>query len=234
MTSTATSEPISRRGRRLHPAPAIAGITYLAVWVVGLAIWPSNLDVASSDSQVIAAYAGHRGQAMIQSLLVHGVAAVALAVVVLTLGRTARHRGADLLSNATVVAGISAAVVSLVQCGLGLVLAGWAVPEGEARGAGLLFAAINRLDGVKMLALAAMAVSAAVLVRRTGVLHRWLGYLGVILAAALVISGIGYLLLINTLALAAYVSGVLLLVWVAAVGISLSWRTQPGFDQHQT
>lgn len=79
---------------------------------MGLAIWPSNLDVASSDSQVIAAYAGHRGQAMIQSLLVHGVAAVALAVVVLTLGRTARHRGADLLTKATVVAGISAAVVS--------------------------------------------------------------------------------------------------------------------------
>jgi hypothetical protein len=90
------------------------------------------------------------------------VAAVALAVVVLTLGRAARHRGADLLSNVTVVAGISAAVVSLVQCGLGLVLAGWAGPGGDARGAGLLFAAISRLDGVKMLALAAMAVSAAV------------------------------------------------------------------------
>jgi hypothetical protein len=73
-----------------------------------------------------------------------------------------------------------------------------------------------------------------VLIRRTGVLPRWLGYLGVILSAALVISGIGYLLLINTLALAAYASGVLLLVWVAAVGISLSWRIQPGFDQHQT
>jgi hypothetical protein len=213
MTSTATSEPISRRGRRLHPAPAIAGITYLAVWVVGLAIWPSNLDVASSDSQVIAAYAGHRGQAMIQSLLVHGVAAVALAVVVLTLGRAARHRGADLLSNVTVVAGISAAVVSLVQCGLGLVLVGWAVPEGDTRGAGLLFAAINRLDGVKMLALAAMAVSAAVLVRRTGVASlAWLpGASGGCTGG---ISGIGYLLLINTGA-GAYASGVLLLVWVA-------------------
>ena len=49
-------------------------------------MWPSNLDVAASGTQVVAAYTGHRGVAMTQSLLVHGVAAVAMAVVVLALG----------------------------------------------------------------------------------------------------------------------------------------------------
>jgi hypothetical protein len=91
---------------------------------------------------------------MAQSLLVHGVAAVALAVVVLALGQGARRRDAGPLARATVVAGVGAAVVSLVQCALGLWLAGWAVPDGDTGRAGALFATINRLDGVKMLALA--------------------------------------------------------------------------------
>jgi hypothetical protein len=220
MTSTASSRPIGGR-TRLLTAPAMAGVAYLLAWVIGLAVWPSNLDVAASGSQVVAAYTGHRGVAMTQSLLVHGVAAVALAVVVLSLGQAARGRDAGTLARATVVAGIGAAVVSLVQCALGLWLAGWAVPDGDSGRAGVLFAAINRLDGVKMLALAAMAAGAAALVRRTHLLPSWLGYLGALLAVALVVSGVGYLLLSSTLAPAAYVAGLLLLAWVPATGISL-------------
>jgi hypothetical protein len=120
-----------------------------------------------------------------------------------------------------VVAGVGAAGVSLLQCALGLLLAGSAVPDGDSGRAGSLFAAINRLDGVKMLALAAMAASGAALVRRTRLLPSWLGYLGALLAVALVVSGIGYLLLSSTLAPTAYVAGLLLLAWVTAAGISL-------------
>jgi hypothetical protein len=220
MTSTASSRTIGGRNRLLA-APAVAGVAYLLAWVTGLAVWPSNLDVAASGGQVVAAYTGHRGVAMTQSLLVHGVAAVALAVVVLALGQAARRRDAGPLARATVVAGVGAAVVSLVQCALGLWLAGWAVPDGDAGRAGALFAAINRLDGVKMLALAAMAAGGAALVRRTHLLPGWLSYLGVLLAVALVVSGIGYLLLSSALAPAAFVSGPLLLVWVTATGIWL-------------
>jgi hypothetical protein len=220
MTSTAPSRPISGRNLLLT-APAMAGVAYLLAWVTGLAVWPSNLDVAASGSQVVAAYTGHRGVAMLQSLLVHGVAAVALAVVVLALGQAARGRDAGPLAPATVVAGVGAAVVSLLQCALGLLLAGSAVPDGDSGRAGHLFTAINRLDGVKMLALAAMAASGAALVRRTRLLPGWLAYLGALLAVTLVVSGIGYLLLSSTLAPTAYVSGLLLLAWVTAAGISL-------------
>jgi hypothetical protein len=73
-----------------------------------------------------------------------------------------------------------------------------------------------------MLALAAMAASGAALVRRTRLLPGWLGYLSALLAAALVVSGVGYLLLSSTLAPAAFVAGPLLLVWVTATGISLA------------
>jgi hypothetical protein len=220
MTSTAPSRPIGD-GARLLTVPAVAGVAYLVAWVTGLAVWPSNLDVAASGSQVIAAYTGHRGVAMTQSLLVHRVAAVALAIVVLALGQATRRRDAGPLTQTTVVAGVGAAAVSLLQCALGLLLAGSAVPDGDTGRAGSLFAAINRLDGLKMLALAVMAASGAALVRRTHLLPGWLGYLGALLAVALVVSGIGYLLLSSTLAPSAYVAGLLLLAWVTSAGISL-------------
>jgi hypothetical protein len=132
MTSTAPSRPIGG-GARLLTAPAAAGVAYLVAWVTGLAVWPSNLDVAASGSQVIAAYTGHRGVAMTQSLLVHGVAAVALAIVVLSLGQAARGRDAGPLTQATVVAGIGAAAISLLQCALGLLLA-WVTAAGISLG----------------------------------------------------------------------------------------------------
>jgi hypothetical protein len=37
----------------------MAGLTYTAAWVAGLAIWPTNLDVRSTDATVLAAYRGH-------------------------------------------------------------------------------------------------------------------------------------------------------------------------------
>jgi hypothetical protein len=221
MASTAPSRSVVGR-TRLLTAPAVAGVAYLVAWVAGLAVWPSNLDVAASGSRVVGAYSGHRGAAMAQSLLIHGVAALALAVVVLALGQAARHRDGGPLARAAVVSGIGAAIVSLLQCALGLLLAGWVVPDGDSGRAGYLFAAINRLDGVKMLALAAMAASGAALVRRTRLLPGWLGYLGALLAVALVVSGVGYLLLSSALAAAAFVSGPLLVIWVTATGISLA------------
>ena len=226
-TQTEPARAAGRRGRRVVTAPAVAGVAYTAAWAIGLGVWPSNPDVAATGSRVVTAYAGHRGVAMIQSLLVHGVAAVALAVVVLALGQAARRGGAEQLARAMVVAGVGAAVVSLLQCAIGLALAGWVVPAGDASRAGLLFAAINRLDGVKMLALAAMAGTGAALVHRTGVLPGWLGYAGGLLAVALVVSGVGYLLLNSTLAPAAFVSGPLLLLWVTGAGISLG-RSREG------
>jgi hypothetical protein len=225
--ATAPSTPVGRRGRSLLTAPAVAGIAYTAAWLIGLAVWPSNLDVAASNVKVVATYSAHQGAAMTQYLLVEGVAAIALAVVVTGLGRAARRRGADRLGVATVVAGLSAVALSLAECALGLLLAGSAAPDGETGRAGRLFDLINRMDGVKMFALAAMAVAGVGLVRRA-VLPRWLGYIAVFLAVALIASGAGYLLLNTTLAQATFVAGPLLLVWVTGAGVALAWPSRPG------
>jgi hypothetical protein len=215
------------QGRRLITTPAVAGIAYTAAWLLGLAVWPSNLDVAASNVKVVATYSAHQGAAMTQYAFVEGVAAIALAFVVVALGRAARRRGADRLSGVTVVAGLTAAALSLVQCALGLLLAGSVAPDREAERAGRLFDLINRLDGVKMFALAAMAVAGIGLVRRA-VLPRWLGYTAALLTVALLSSGAGYLLLNTTLAQAAIVSGPLRLVWVTGAGVALARTIRSG------
>jgi hypothetical protein len=224
-TATAPSTPIRSRHRGMLAAPAAAGIAFVVAWLTGLAVWPSTLDASASSVKVVSAYIGHEAVAMTQDLLVEGLAAIALAVVVIALGRAARRRGAERLGRAVVLAGIGAVIVSLVQCALTLVLAGAAVPDGETGRAAALFHLINRLDGAKMLALAAMALAAVALARRGGPLPRWLGYVAAPLAAAMIASGVGYLVLNNTLAQAAALSLPLLLIWVAATGVTLGRRT---------
>ena len=218
----ATGPAPFRRSRRLRTtAPAVAGIAYALAWVTGLAVWPSSLDVAASGAKVMSAYTGHQGVATAQYLLVEGAAAIALAVVAVALARAAGRRGAGQAGTVVALAGGSAALISLIQCALGLALVGGAVPHGETARAGSLFDLINRLDGAKMLVLAAMALAGAAVVRRADLKPRWLRYNAVLLAASLSASGVGYLLLDNALAQAAAVSLPLLLVWVAATGVTL-------------
>lgn len=222
--ATAPSTPIRAPRRWLLAAPAAAGIAFVAAWVTGLLVWPSNLKVAASGHKVVSAYTGHEGVAVAQYLLVEGLAGIALAFVVIALARAAGRRGANRLGRIVLLAGIGAVVVSLLECALGLLLAVVAVPDGEIGRAGTLFHLINRMDGAKMLALAAMALTGAGLARRGGLLPRWLGYIAGLLAAAMIASGVGYLLLNNTLAQAAATSLALLLIWVSATGVTLGRR----------
>ena len=73
---------------------------------------------------MVRAYAGQQGAAIAQLVLTEGVAAVALAVAVLALGRAARGRGVDRMAARIEVAGLAAVVLSLVQCVHGVRLAG--------------------------------------------------------------------------------------------------------------
>ena len=220
-TATVPSTPIRSPFRGWLTAPAAAGIAFVAAWVAGLLVWPSNLDVAASGARVVSAYTAHQGVAIAQYLLVEGVAALALAVVVLALGQTARRRGARRLGRVVVLAGVAAVIVSLVECVLGMLLTGVVVPDRETDRASTLFHLINRMDGVKMFALAAVALAGVGIAHSGGVLPRRLGYVSALLAAAMIASGVGYLLLNNNVSQAAAVALGLLLVWVAATGLTL-------------
>ena len=112
------------------------------------------------------------------------------------------------------------AAVSWAELALGTWLISGLVPDRRTATAGAIYHAITRMDGAKMFLLGAMALAISQLARRSPILPRWLAPLGALLAAALMTSGLGYLLLIPGLASAVYVSGVLLLIFVSVTGIA--------------
>jgi hypothetical protein len=225
-TRTMTKPPAPPEPRGVLSLPAAAGIGYSVAWIISQSVGAPNPSVAAPGTQVVAGFAGHAGPTMIMFALAEGAAAAALAIVVISLARAARRSGAPLAGAAAAGFGTAAAAVSWIQ----LCLAAWLI-EGLVRGrraaaAGTVYHAINRLDGAKMFLLAAMALAIAAVALRTVSLPRWLASLGVLLAASLAVSGLGYVLLAPGLAAAVYVSGFLLLAFVTGTGITLRGRCE--------
>ena len=139
--------------------------------------------------------------------LAEGVAAIALVAVVTVAARAARRCGQARAGLAAAAFGIAVAAVSWAELALGTWLISGLVPDRRTATTGAVYHAIMRMDGAKMFLLGAMALAISQLARRSPILPRWLAPLGVLLAAALVTSGLGYLLLTPGLASAVYVSG---------------------------
>ena len=199
--------------RRLLTVTGVAGIAYTLSWIAGLAVAAPSPKLTASGAQIATALAGHQIAVAVQFALTEGLPAAGLAIIAVALARAARRSGAAAAARAALLAGAAAALISLLQFVLGAVLAGTASP-GTAH---LLYDAVNRLDGVKMLALAVLALAGAT----SRVLPRWLWYTGIALAIAITTSGIAYLLLLQGLAILAIPSGVLLLVFITGTGIVL-------------
>ena len=92
-------------------------------------------------------------------VLAEGVAAAALAVVVISAARAARQSGARLASLTGAGFGIAAAVVSWIELALGAWLVYGPVAGRRTAAAGIAYQVLTRPDGVKMFLLAAMAVA---------------------------------------------------------------------------
>jgi hypothetical protein len=202
------------RHRRLLTVTGVTGIAYTLSWIAGLALPAPSPKLTASGASITAALAGHQAAVVAQFGLTEGLPAVGLAVISIALARAARRSGAAAHARIALITGLAAALISLVQFVLGVVLAGTANP-GTAH---LLYEAVNRLDGVKMLALAVLALAGAT----SGVLPRWLRYAGITLAIAITSSAVAYLLLLPGLADLAYVSGPLLLIFITGTGLTLA------------
>jgi hypothetical protein len=229
MTAQITSAQEHRPSRRMAVSvSAIAGIGYAATWIISLSVGAPNPSVAASGSQVVAAFAGRSGPALAMFALAEGAAAIALIAVMTAAARAARRCGQPRAGLTAAAFGIAVAAVSWAELALGTWLITGLVPDRRTAAAGAMYHAIMRMDGAKMFLLGAMALAISQLARRSPILPRWVAPLGALLAAALVTSGLGYLLLIPGLAAAVYVSGVLLLIFVSATGIALRSRDAGG------
>ena len=218
---TTTGDQAGTWSQAARRPAAVAGICYTVAWVVSFAPGAPMPSVAASGGQIVAAYSGHDWPTIVNLVLSEGIAAVALAAVVLLVGSAARRAGARRAGLAVAVFGVTAAAVSLAE----LVMAAWLqygpVASRHDATAGTLWSTVQRIDGAKLFVLAAMAVALAVLSLTSTVLPRWLALLAYPLAVSLVLSGLGYVLLAAGLSDAVYVAGVLLLVVVTAAGLTL-------------
>jgi hypothetical protein len=218
---TTAGDQVGTRKWTVRSLAALAGIGYTVAWVASLAVGAPNPSVNASGTEVVAAFTGHDWSAMAMFVLAEGIAAVALAVVVLLVARAARRQGAPRAGMAAAVFGLAVAVVSWAELAMGAWLIYGVVPSGRTATAGTLYHALMRIDGAKMILLAAMAAALARLSLTSAVLPRWLAPLALLLAVLLVISGLGFVLLAPGLAAVVYVAGAPLLVVVTATGVTL-------------
>ena len=221
---TAISTPLTSRRLTL---PVGAAAAYISAWLVGLAIWPGSPGVNANATHVADTYAAHHGLAIVQYLLVEGVAGMALGAMVLLIGLGLGATGNRRAGTIVLVSGLAATTISLAQAVLGAAMAAGAAHSAGTQSTADVFDLLNRMDGVKMLLLAAMVASVVNASRRPRLLPGWLHAVGWALIAALVTSGVGYLLLSGPLAMVAALSLALLLVWVPAAAVTFS-RTRPG------
>lgn len=210
---------------RVPPLFLVSGIAYSLSWLVGLIVFSSTTEVRSSGTQILRSYTGHQDVVALQYFLTEGLPAVFLAVVTWSLAQAMAER-ATISRRLVLAGGLAAAAVSLVQLTLGLWLVDGLVSDRDDATVGAIFHLINRLDGVKMLLIAVVALAATLAIRgRYVALPRWLAHVAAPLTVTITLSAIGYLTLDNTFAMAAWVSLPCLLVFVTGTGIALSRRT---------
>ena len=204
--------------------PGVVGIGYSLSWIAGLSVPAPSPKFSASGSQIITALAGHGPAVALQFALTEGLPAAGIAVTSIALARATRSqatRSQAGLSRLMLITGGIAAVISFLQFVVGMTLAVTTNPATtHPATAHLLYGAIDRMDGVKMLTLAVLGVAGAA----ATALPRWLRYTGAALGVAIAAAGIVYLLLLQSLAVAAGPALVLLLVFITGSGLVLGTK----------
>jgi len=203
----------------------VAALLFVAAWVIGLLVAPPSPAATDPVAKIIAYYVAHRRAAMLQAVLIEGAAGAALLVFAAALkGALRRYQGASAaLCDVVLGAGVAAASVSFIQAAVGEVLANRVAATGDPVGVRTLFDVVNEADTFKLVALALLIGSTAVLALGTRALPRWLAWVSSVLSPALVVGGLGFVINSAGLIDMLFVLLPLLLLWVAAVGVVM-WR----------
>ena len=231
LTPPGLTAPESEKTAHRNPAVGLlrsllllAGVAYLLSWVAGLVVFASSTQVRSTGGQVLSAYAGHTDAVVVQFVLTEGVAGLLFGVVLWRLGWVTGGR----LGRVIGVTALTAAAISIAQCGIGIVLATSVLSRQDVDAASTAYDLLTRLDGVKMLLLAMTAGATALAIGRSrAALPSLLRVVTAATAIALTLSGVGYLALVDALAMAAYASLPLLIIFVTGSAVYLSLSECP-------
>ena len=215
MTTTMTLQGSAATERSARNWPKIAGLTYVGAWVVGLTAFGVGPASNASDTEIARYFAEHRALSTVQSLLIHGLAAIALLGVLVAVQRVGRS------TRIAYRAGLTAIGLSLLQCVLDMYRSVASTGSTTAT----LVHTIDRIDGFKMLALAVMIAASVNIFRSTRMIGKKMTITGNVAVPALVVSGIAYATATTALLVSAELSLVLLLVWVGYTGVAAGRRS---------
>ena len=204
----------------------LSAVAYVLAWIVALSSGAPSLGLRADAQSVLASFSRNRAPLLVQFVFAEGVAAVALAISASAVHRIGKVAGVSSAARYFRASAYSAAALSWVMCALGLWLIFAIAPADDGALAQKVHGLINRIDGPKMWLLAVLGIAAVPFARR-GLVPRWVTITGLLMTLALLVSGAAYLLLEDAWAMRAYVSGVLLLLFVGAFGISLYRRSRP-------
>jgi hypothetical protein len=193
-----------------------AGAAYVTGWITGLLVAPTGPAATAAPATVQAYYAGNGPAILLQSLLVHGIPGIALAVLGISVARNLAAAGpARFWLTASA---LTAAALSLGQVGIA-VAAVTTADTTAASTTGILFHALNLANTAKLIALAVFAAASCWAARRRGVAPGWFVALTVALVVMLPAGGAAFLVDQPLLSALLIASLPLLLVWVAALTV---------------
>ncbi|WP_424466833.1 hypothetical protein [Pseudoclavibacter helvolus] len=196
---------------------------YVSAWVSGLLVGAPDVTTHDSSATIAAAYATSPS-VLVNATLVHGLAAVALYGMSTLLG-------SERMRRATRGAGLATLVLSLVQLAGEALLTFGLASDGAAGMLGLdsrqVWAAIQVVDGLKMLALAALVLFVLIGQARRPI---WATLVSGATILALLVSAAGFLTLSEPLMLAAYVALPFLLVWAVVAALRFGTPAAPPSD----
>jgi hypothetical protein len=224
--ATAASRHLSHSGlaaARTARWVTIAGSVYISAWIIGLFAAPAAPDQDASASTVHAYYLDHAMASFNQSLLVHGLAGIALIGLAWSLPKATKASASGTLAVRWF--GYLAALVSFAQVGFA-VFATHNVEETSAATSRTLFETINTLDTVKLVFLAGFVATATVMAYRARMAPKWMRWLATALIVLLPLGGLEYVAgnLVFEVMLDVALLG--LLLWAAACATVIAKRAQ--------
>jgi len=203
-------------------------LIYVLVWVIGLLISTGLLSPSMTNAEIQQVLLSNQQARMLQVYLIDGIAGIAILVFAATVAglfRALDEKNAS-LANVVLGAGIAAGSISLVQAGVQQALVNQELLVGADTPFRTLLVLVNQLDTFKLMALALLSVSTSVLGLRTRLIPAWINWLGIVLAIALLLGGLSFVVASSMLTALLYASLPMLLLWVGAVSVTAKWQVK--------
>lgn len=217
------------RGPIRWPAVAAgAGGLFVVALVAGALIVRAAPPPFSSRMRVHEYFVAHHDAALNQSLLIHGVAGVAFAVLVVALWQLfSESAWAAFARRCLLVAGSVAAAASFFQLWVVLNIEHHIEHEVGVRRTDALFDALNRACAVKLVALAIAVGAATWLLSKSPAVRRSVAWVGYVAVPVLALAAVGLLVRGAALHALLWLWVPMVATWAGATGASLAGRVNP-------